>query len=87
MVAQSPVELLLLTKASLVSLAEESRPEVTRLFSGAKERLRNMLGMRARAEAWYARLLMQAKAFIDPNKTLRIRASLATTVGNPGRLS
>ena len=74
-VAQSAVELLLLTKTSLVSLAEESRPEVARLFSGSKERLRSMLGMKARAEAWYSRLLIQAKAFIDPQKTLRIRAS------------
>ena len=37
--AQGPVELLVLTKSSLLTLAEDFRPDVNRLFSGSQVRL------------------------------------------------
>lgn len=51
--ANGPVELLLLTKTNLLALAEDFRPEVAKLFDGAKTRLSTLLDLKERAKNWY----------------------------------
>lgn len=59
--AQGPVELLVLTKSSLLALAEDFRPDVGRLFAGSQTRLQSLLTLKRKAAKLFASLLQEAK--------------------------